>query len=391
MVKRAFLITMVIVMTLAFSGCKKEEKEETETPAVLGGWTEVEDGRMSKERVELFYKALDDLEGVDYVPLKLLETQVVSGTNYRFLCNATPVTPDAETYQVIITIYEDLKGNAEVTDISRIAEEGSSAEPMGESVSKTDAYVAAMGEYEDMEIACLGEINLIEKEESLSALAERTLTDLDFDFVSELLNENRVVYGKTDDFFGRAYLIIPAAHTDVTVGEFNAAEETMGEIYFKEEDARPFIYIESRFGCTPTGILSLVRYYSDQTTDDATFYTGFDVFGKELRVSYKMGIVDVTDYDYLAEHYELTSYSQYLFDIVAEADKDVADGKIRLDEMDELLAGGRMYAIFAGTDAATGDVCALYGVNYENGDDQLSVLKSTDDGESWEVLPVSRH
>ena len=76
-------------------------------------------------------------------------------------------------------------------------------------------------------------------------------------------------------------------------------------------------------------LMDLIDFCSDQTTDDATFYTGFDVFGKELRVSYKMGIVDVTDYDYLAEHYELTSYSQYLFDIVAEADKDVADGKIR--------------------------------------------------------------
>ena len=101
--KRLFLIILAVAMVLTLSGCKKEEKEENETPAVLGGWTEVEDGRMNQERVELFYKALGELEGVDYVPLKLLETQVVSGTNYRFLCNATTVSTDAETYQVIIT------------------------------------------------------------------------------------------------------------------------------------------------------------------------------------------------------------------------------------------------------------------------------------------------
>ena len=102
---------VAIILTLAGCGAGKKEKE------IVGGWETAEDGTITTELQELFDKAMEKLEGVDYTPVKLLETQVVAGTNYRFLCDATVVSPNAETKQAIVTIYEDLQGNVEILEI----------------------------------------------------------------------------------------------------------------------------------------------------------------------------------------------------------------------------------------------------------------------------------
>ncbi len=84
----------------------------------VGGWTQPASPAITKEAQAAFDKAMEDFTGVSYKPVELLGTQVVAGTNYRFLCDAQVVYPGAELYQAIVTVYEDLDGNASILDIT---------------------------------------------------------------------------------------------------------------------------------------------------------------------------------------------------------------------------------------------------------------------------------
>ena len=101
-----------------------EDLEDSGEEVLDGGWEAVEDGTITDELQELFGRAVEGLVGVEYTPIELLETQIVAGTNYKFLCESRVVAPDAETKQVIVTVYEDLDGNVSVTDISDAEEQG---------------------------------------------------------------------------------------------------------------------------------------------------------------------------------------------------------------------------------------------------------------------------
>ncbi len=57
-------------------------------------------------------KALEGLLGVDYEPVAYLAKQIVSGSNYLILCRTTVVHPDAVPEFSLVTIYQDLQGNA---------------------------------------------------------------------------------------------------------------------------------------------------------------------------------------------------------------------------------------------------------------------------------------
>ena len=58
------------------------------------------------------------LVGVDYVPVTLLSTQTVAGTNYRILCEATTVYPGAEMHYAVVNVYESLEGNANIISVT---------------------------------------------------------------------------------------------------------------------------------------------------------------------------------------------------------------------------------------------------------------------------------
>lgn len=89
--------------------------QETE---LVGGWTQPASPAITKEVQAAFDKAMEGFTGVSYKPVELLGTQVVAGTNYHFLCDAQVVYPGAEPYQAMVTIYEDLDGNASILDIT---------------------------------------------------------------------------------------------------------------------------------------------------------------------------------------------------------------------------------------------------------------------------------
>lgn len=108
---------------LLLSGCSQaatEEADETEVEEVTGGWQINEDETMAvlPESVQnAFDKACEEYVGMGFTPIAYLGSQVVSGTNYKLLCKGTTVTATPETKLVTVTIYEDLDGNAQITDV----------------------------------------------------------------------------------------------------------------------------------------------------------------------------------------------------------------------------------------------------------------------------------
>jgi hypothetical protein len=123
----------------------KQSGNENED-VIDGGWA-YNQGELSldknAEAKAAFDKAIEGLVGCVYEPIALIGSQVVAGTNYCILCKATPVVPDAESSYVLLYIYADLDGNAEITDEKDFAESNDSDEPIvgGLHMNQGDAAV----------------------------------------------------------------------------------------------------------------------------------------------------------------------------------------------------------------------------------------------------------
>ena len=86
---------------------------------MTGGWTPVvqEAGKLPEAALAAFDKALEKSDGTTYIPVALLSTQVVAGTNYCILCQITPAAPDPVPTWALVYIYADLQGNAEIMNV----------------------------------------------------------------------------------------------------------------------------------------------------------------------------------------------------------------------------------------------------------------------------------
>ena len=82
-----------------------------------GGWFQCENPSITEENKALFDKALEGYKGIALMPVALAATQVVAGTNYCFLCETDPVTASTCGY-AMVTVYADLNGKAEITDVA---------------------------------------------------------------------------------------------------------------------------------------------------------------------------------------------------------------------------------------------------------------------------------
>ena len=107
------IIAMVALLTIATTAVAARN----EKPQTVGGWTEEQVKEITPEMQKIFDEATDKLIGVDYKAVELIGTQIVNGTNYKFLAESQVVYPGAEKQTVIITIYKDLAGNVSVLDI----------------------------------------------------------------------------------------------------------------------------------------------------------------------------------------------------------------------------------------------------------------------------------
>ncbi len=129
------LLIMMMLMTMAGCGNKNEDEpiveeapieqnveENVEKENLPGGWAEVTDKTITDELKDIFSKALEGLMGASYEPLELVATQVVAGTNYRFLAKGTKTTNPVTNGTYYVEVYKDLSGNVSLLNIETIEE-----------------------------------------------------------------------------------------------------------------------------------------------------------------------------------------------------------------------------------------------------------------------------
>ncbi|MBQ7625330.1 MAG: hypothetical protein IJS65_08645, partial [Clostridia bacterium] len=93
---------------------------ENPAPQVAGGWQKAESPSLTDKQYEVFDKAMSAYEGESkYVPFAYLASQVVAGVNHRFLCLTPGMQSEfnREYAYSVVTVYEDLKGGAVITDV----------------------------------------------------------------------------------------------------------------------------------------------------------------------------------------------------------------------------------------------------------------------------------
>lgn len=97
-------------------------QQDEQDIAIVGGYTDVEDGTITDELKQLFDSVFDGFTGASYEPVELVATQVVAGTNYKFLANGTKTTNPIIKGTYYIYINKDLDGNISLLDIETIEE-----------------------------------------------------------------------------------------------------------------------------------------------------------------------------------------------------------------------------------------------------------------------------
>ena len=94
-----------------------------------GGWSEPVSPAVPEEALRALAKACETLTGVEYTPVALLAAQVAAGMNYRMLCETRATVPGAQTEYVIVTVYADPQGNAEITETAGFTAEAEAQIP----------------------------------------------------------------------------------------------------------------------------------------------------------------------------------------------------------------------------------------------------------------------
>ena len=111
--KKITAVLMILALVLALCAATVSAEE------IDGGWEipVTEANALTEEAQAAFDKATEKLMGANYTPVALLATQIVAGTNYCILCQATAVVPDAKPYWTLLYLYADLEGNVEILNI----------------------------------------------------------------------------------------------------------------------------------------------------------------------------------------------------------------------------------------------------------------------------------
>lgn len=157
-------MTAALLAAAVLTGCSTStNKQNSNTPApsaettqdaqITGAFeinADLTSAKLPGDAQKAFDKALDGMTGTAYSPIVLLAQQVVSGKNYSILCMEQTTVPDAEPELHIITIYEDLDGNASITedtlfDLSAVAgvSASTSIEPDAEGAYETNTEFTA--------------------------------------------------------------------------------------------------------------------------------------------------------------------------------------------------------------------------------------------------------
>lgn len=96
-------ILILLLCTMLFCGCDA-------TNTAVGGYSKTR--RLSDSERAMFTSVTSSIEGVEYKPMNVA-TQVVAGTNYRFLCKAKETSGGGKKYYASIVIHLPLAGQGE--------------------------------------------------------------------------------------------------------------------------------------------------------------------------------------------------------------------------------------------------------------------------------------
>ena len=106
--------TLAVALMMGCIGCGSEKATTNDTSKqdeqLSGGWENSASKDLTQEQKDVFAKALEK-SGGDYTPIAYLASQVVAGTNHSFLCKS------GDNKYSEVTVYEDLQGNCEITDV----------------------------------------------------------------------------------------------------------------------------------------------------------------------------------------------------------------------------------------------------------------------------------
>lgn len=97
---------------------RKDTREQSMQESLTESWDvpgDATNAALTEEQLDIFQRATDSIVGSAYMPVAVLATQLVAGTNYAYLVQATQAYPDATPHWVIAVVYQDLQGNASVT------------------------------------------------------------------------------------------------------------------------------------------------------------------------------------------------------------------------------------------------------------------------------------
>lgn len=97
-----------------------------------GSWEIAGSTEVTADLEKIFNDAASQLDGYYYIPVALLGTQVVSGTNYCFLSKPTIISNSAMNSLILTYIYVDTQGNAKFLSDERIVLPGTEAESSGD-------------------------------------------------------------------------------------------------------------------------------------------------------------------------------------------------------------------------------------------------------------------
>ncbi len=113
----ALLLVAAVGVAIVLCSCDEKEKTAKGDNKIVGGWMSPDSPVVTQEVKTALKNATAQMTGGTYTPVAYLGSQVVAGTNHRILCEFTPAVKDAEATYAIVTVYEDLEGKAEITEI----------------------------------------------------------------------------------------------------------------------------------------------------------------------------------------------------------------------------------------------------------------------------------
>ncbi|MBR3248255.1 MAG: hypothetical protein IKG03_07655 [Clostridiales bacterium] len=113
-----------VILTSGLTACKIDKninvnanvkingEEVISTHIGTGSWEIVGSSEITDALKKIFADATGELDGYFYEPVALLGTQLVSGTNYCFLCRSAVTAHDAADPLMLTYIYVDTQGKA---------------------------------------------------------------------------------------------------------------------------------------------------------------------------------------------------------------------------------------------------------------------------------------